>query len=83
MRGLSLVLAGAGGFIGLVLPFTLAARATALNQMILLLMMAGIAGAFIHGAGFRPGRAWARAAISPCLTWPLMAGGLGALLLMR
>ncbi len=83
MRALSLVLAGAAAFIGLVLPFLLAAHATGLNQSILVLMMAGVAGGFVHGAGFRPERRWARAALSPWVTWPLIAGCLGGLLLMR
>jgi predicted membrane protein len=83
MRAASLAFAGAASLIGLIFPFWLARQATDLNQTILLVLMAGIMGAFIYGAGFAPQNRTARWAISPGVTWPLLAGSLGALLIIR
>jgi predicted membrane protein len=83
LRAVSLALAGLASVIVLVFPFLLARRATGLNQSILLLMMAGIAGAFIYGAGFRPARKTLRIAIRPALTWALIIGSLAALAALR
>ncbi len=83
MRAASIGLAISGSLIALVFPFLLARQATALNQSILVLMMAGIAGAFVYGAGFRPGRKVLRRCISPYVTWPVILASLGALLALR
>lgn len=82
-RGVSLAFAGTASLIGLVFPFLLARQATGLNQMILLVMMAGIAGAFIYGAGFRPGSRLLRLCIAPAVTWTAMLASLGALVSLR
>jgi predicted membrane protein len=83
MRAASLIIASAAGIVGLVFPFVLGRQATGENQTILLVMMIGIAGAFIHGAGFRPTGRWGVALISPILTWPLILGGGAALVALR
>jgi predicted membrane protein len=83
LRATSLALASGASVIGLVFPFLLARQATGLNQSILLLMMAGIIGAFIYGAGFRPESKAARIAIKPWLTWPIILGSCGLMLLIR
>jgi len=80
---LSLILAVAASVTGLVFPFVLARQATGLNQMIVLLMMAGIAGAFIYGAGFRPENRVLRLCTGPAVTWTVMLACLGALVSLR
>lgn len=79
-RGISLCFAITLSMVGLVFPFLLGAQATGLNQSILLLMMLGIVGGFVYGAGFRPVRKWAQALISPVVTWPVMLVSGAALL---
>ncbi len=83
LRAVSLILAATASIIGLVFPFLLARRATGLNQVILLLMMAGIAGAFIYGAGFRPENKALRLSMTPAVTWTAMLASVGALLALR
>jgi len=83
MRGVSLALAGIAAVIGLVFPFLLAPRATGLNQTILLFMMAGVSGAFIHGVGFRIRNKWLEYLIHPAVTWPLLAVSAGGLVWLR
>jgi predicted membrane protein len=77
------MLAAGASLIGLVFRFLLARQATRLNQMILLLMMAGIAGGFIYGAGFRPENKVLRLCIAPAVTWTAMLATLGALVALR
>lgn len=83
LRALSLILAAAASIIGLVFPFLLARQATGLNQMVLLLMMAGIGGGFIYGAGFRPESKALRLCIAPAVTRTAMLASLGALVALR
>ncbi len=83
LPAVSLILAAAASIIGLVFPFALARQATGLNQSILLLMMAGIAGAFIYGAGFRPQNRVFRFCSGPAVTWTVMLASLGALIALR
>jgi predicted membrane protein len=83
LRAASLILAAAASVIGLVFPFLLARQPTALNQSILLVMMAAIAGCFIHGTGFRPAPASLRMVTAPWLTWPTLLGCFALLVLMR
>ncbi len=83
LRAVSLGFAASASVLGLVFPFLLARQATGMNQMILLLMMAGIAGAFIYGAGFRPESRVLRLCIAPAVTWTAMLASLGALVAMR
>jgi predicted membrane protein len=83
LRTASFILAAAVSIIGLVFPFLLARQANGLNQSILLVLMAGIAGAFIYGAGFRPAAKLLQIATAPWLTWPLMLGSLAALAMIR
>jgi predicted membrane protein len=71
-RGLSLAFAFTLSLVGLVFPFLLGAHATALNQSILMVMMLGIVGAYIHGAGFQPRQKWLRGLLCPAVTWPVM-----------
>ncbi len=82
-RAVSLALAAVLSILGLVFPFVLGRVPTGFNQSVLMLMMAGIAGAFIYGAGFTPEHKWLRAAIAPAFTWPLMAVSFALLLLVR
>ncbi len=83
MRAASLFIAAMASMIGLVAPFLLARQATGLNQTILLVMMAGVIGAFIYGAGFQPANRALRLAMRPALTWPLTIGALVVLLALR
>lgn len=83
MRATSLIIASAASIIGLVFPFILAAQATGLNQSVLLVMMCGIAGAFIYGAGFQPKQPLLARLIAPALTWPVILGGCALLVAMR
>ncbi len=71
-RGLSLCFAITLSLAGLIFPFILGRQPTGQNQSLLLVMMLGIMGAFIHGAGFEPRQKWARTLISPAITWPVM-----------
>jgi predicted membrane protein len=83
LRAASLVFAACASVLGLVFPFLLARQATGLNQMILLVMMAGIAGAFIYGAGFQPESRVLRRCIAPAVTWTAMLASLAALAAIR
>ncbi len=83
MRVLSLLMAGVASIIGLVFPFLLARQATGLNQSILLVMMCGVAGAFVYGAGYRPVNLMLRRCTEPAVTWPVMLISLGALVALR
>ena len=73
-RALSLLLAAA---LSLALLFLPAMRGAGLSPgahgLLTPLVMAICAG-FVHGVGFRPRRAWARALVHPALLWPLMLG---------
>lgn len=82
-RGISLSFAVVLSLVGLVFPFLLGAHATGLNQSILMVMMLGIAGGFIYGAGFKPQQKWLRALLSPAITWPVMLLSGGVLLALR
>ena len=82
-RGISLCFASTLSVIGLVFPFVLGTQATGLNQSLLMVMMLGIMGGFIYGAGFRPEQKWLRALICPAVTWPVMLLSCVALLLIR
>jgi predicted membrane protein len=83
MRAASLIIASAASLIGLIFPFILAAHATGLNQSVLLVMMFGIAGAFVHGVGFQPKGAFFAALIAPIFTWPLILSSCALLVAMR
>jgi predicted membrane protein len=83
MRVTSLCLAGMASVIGLVFPFALARQPTGLNQSLLLVLMAGIVGAFIYGAGFQPRARLARLAICPYATWLILVGSLTGLFWLR
>jgi predicted membrane protein len=83
VRAGSLCLAITASIIGLVFPYLLAARATGLNQSVLLVMIFGIAGAFIHGAGFTPSNRAVKLLISPYVTWVSILGPLGMLIAIR
>ena len=83
LRGISLGGAAISAGIGLVFPFLLARHATALNQTILLAMMAGVAGAFIYGVGFRMENRWLELFTRPVFTWPLLVAGAVGLVLLR
>jgi len=83
IRGISLTAAGLLSLVGLVFPFMLGRVPTALNQSLLMLMMVGVAGGFVHGAGFQPAQNWLRTLIGPAFTWPLMALSFGLLIWLR
>jgi len=69
--------------VGLVFPFVLGAQPTGLNQTILVVMMLGVMGGFIHGVGFRPEHRWVQGLVSPAVTWPVMLLSLAALAAIR
>jgi predicted membrane protein len=83
VRIVSLLIAGVASLIGLVFPFLLARQATGLNQSILMVMMCGVAGAFVYGAGFKPLNRGLRLCTEPAVTWPVMLISLGALVALR
>jgi len=83
LRVVSCGLAAVASVIGLVFPFLLARHPTGLNQCILMVLMAGIAGAFIYGAGFSSKNPWLRLLISPLVTWPPLLGSLLLLFVLR
>jgi predicted membrane protein len=83
LRGISLGGAAIAAGIGLVFPFLLARHATALNQTILLGMMASVSGAFIYGVGFRVENKWLEFLTRPVFTWPLLVAGAAGLVLLR
>jgi predicted membrane protein len=83
LRVTSLIMAGTASIIGSVFPFMLARQATGLNQTILLIMMLGVTGAFIYGAGFRPPQKWLSIITAPALTWPIMLGCFAILVYIR
>jgi predicted membrane protein len=83
LRSGSLIFAAIASVIGLVFPFALALHATALNQSILLVMMAATSGAFIYGVGFQARTRWVNAFTSPFITWPVLALTTGSLLVLR
>jgi predicted membrane protein len=83
MRAASLIIAAAASLIGLIFPFWLGRQPTGLNQSVLLVMMAGIAGAFIYGTGFAPEQSLVRRLVGPAVTWPLMIGGFSVLIALR
>lgn len=82
-RVLSLVAASLLSLVGMIFPFVLGRVPTGLNQSLLLLMMAGVAGAFIYGAGFQPDQKWLRSVIAPAFTWPLMGLSFALLVWLR
>jgi predicted membrane protein len=82
-RGISLWFAGTLSLAGLIFPFVLGAQPTGQNQSILLVMMLGIVGGFIHGAGFQPEQKWLRTLLSPAITWPVMLLSGGVLVVLR
>jgi predicted membrane protein len=71
-RAISLCFAATLSIVGLVFPFLLGTQPTGLNQSILMVMMLGIMGGFIHGAGFRPEQKWLRALFYPAVSWSVM-----------
>jgi predicted membrane protein len=83
LRGISLALAGITAIIGLVFPFLAATQATALNQSVILIMLLGVSGAFIHGVGFRIQNKWMASLTNPAFTWPLITAGALSLALLR
>jgi predicted membrane protein len=83
LRGTSLVLASIFAVCGIIFPYALAQRATALNQSIILLMLAATSGAFIYGVGFQIRTKWLNDLISPAITWPVLALTVLSLLISR
>jgi predicted membrane protein len=82
-RVLSLAASSLLSLVGMIFPFVLGRVPTALNQSLLLLMMAGVAGGFIYGAGFQPAQTWLRTIIAPAFTWPLMGLSFSLLVWLR
>jgi predicted membrane protein len=83
LRAVSLGLALLLSVIGSTVPFVLARHPTGLNQTLLLVMMLGVTGGFVHGVGIRVENKWAQRLTAPVLTWPLMLGCFGAMLMLR
>jgi predicted membrane protein len=73
-RAISLALAVLTSLVGLLVPFLLARRLDAATHAALSLMMLGLAGAFVHGLGFRPRSAALAVLFSPSVAWPLILG---------
>jgi predicted membrane protein len=83
LRAVSLIFAALSSVIGLVFPYALALHPTALNQSIILVMMAATSGAFIYGVGFQIQTRWLNDLIRPTITWPVLAVAAGSLLVLR
>ncbi len=83
MRVVSLIVATIASLVGLIFPFILGLQATGLNQSILLVMMCGITGAFIYGAGFSPRQRALAFLISPRLCMPLIICSFATLVAIR
>jgi predicted membrane protein len=83
LRAVSLIFAALSSVIGLVFPYALALHPTALNQSIILVMMAATSGAFIYGVGFQIQTRWLNDLIRPSITWPVLAVTAGSLLVLR
>ena len=83
LRAVSLIFAALSSVIGLVFPYALALHPTALNQSIILVMMAATSGAFIYGLGFQIQTRWLNDLIRPYITWPILAVTAGSLLVLR
>ena len=60
-------------------PYALGTRMTPMLHTALPLMMLGVAGAFVHGMGFRPNARALAVLFSPVAAWPLMALGVALL----
>ena len=60
-------------------PYALGTKMTPMLHTALPLMMLGVAGAFVHGMGFRPNANALAVLFSPVAAWPLMALGLALL----
>ena len=48
-----------------------------------MVMMLGIMGGFVYGAGFRVEQRWLRVLVCPAVTWPVMLVSAVALLVMK
>lgn len=82
LRGLSLSFAVIASLVGLVFPFLFARHATTQNQLLLLVMIIAVSGAFIYGVGFHAENKWLRLIISPMVTWTVMAAAAAGLALL-
>lgn len=60
-------------------PYALGTKMTPMLHTALPLMMLGVAGAFVHGMGFRPNARALAVLFSPLAAWPLMVLGLALL----
>jgi predicted membrane protein len=83
LRGVSLAFATIAGIIGLVFPYALARQPTALNQSIIMVMLAATSGAFIYGVGFEPRSRWLNHLTRPPITWSVLALATASLLIIR
>ncbi|ALN56000.1 hypothetical protein GLE_0642 [Lysobacter enzymogenes] len=73
-RALSLLLAASLSLALLFLPAMRGAELGPGAHGLLTPLVAAICAGFVHGVGFRPRLAWARALLHPALLWPLMLG---------
>lgn len=80
-RALSLLLATPLALLLLIHPAAMLDAEGRYSHSLLMLVMGGVAGGFVHGVGFTPySRVW-RLAFGPLLAWPLLI--LGYLILYR
>ncbi len=79
LRIVSLTAAFAVSAVLMLYPYALGTTMTPMLHTALPLLMLGVAGAFVHGTGFRPDAKALRILFSPIAAWPLMAVGAGLL----
>ncbi|WP_275626873.1 cyd operon YbgE family protein [Pseudomonas sp. 273] len=82
-RALSLLLAAPLALVLLIHPALMLDAHGGYSHGLLMLVMLGVSGGFVHGVGFDPrGRLWALL-FGPAMAWPLMLLGYGLLLYVR
>ncbi len=79
-RVLSLLLASPLALLLLIHPAAMLDPQGHYSHNLLMLVMVGVAGGFVHGVGFDPYQRFWRYLFSPLLAWPLLLMGYGLLL---
>ncbi|MFZ2319802.1 MAG: cyd operon YbgE family protein [Pseudomonas sp.] len=79
-RSLSLLLASPLALLLLIHPAAMLDANGHYSHNLLMLVMLGVAGGFVHGVGFIPHTWYWRAGFGPLLAWPLLFLGYGLLL---
>ena len=74
-RALSLLLASPLALLLLVHPAAMLDADGSYSHSLLMLVMVGVSGGFVHGVGFDPYRSYWRLLFGPLCAWPLMLLG--------